>query len=224
MHNDRYPPLQPIGQGVAAPAPDGNGEIRIIRKGRTHNRHGKTILTVRLHQTFFAGNFFAGILPVWVVQRRGLRNEIVSRRLLIRRGGADEDILLDPAGKESQVALDIIRRVRDPVHDDIKLQVLQSGADVLRLPYVGSQSMTTGQMRGPRSAIEQIELESPGDRLPTDRRADEAGAAAKQHSNSRIVLLFECPRPSTLSGRSGSDSRSGAATGWLPSASVVEYQ
>ena len=133
MHNDRQALFQPIGQGVAAPPADGDREIRIIGQGGPHNRHGKTFLPVGVQQTFLAGDLVAGVLPVWVVQRRRLRNQIVSRRLLIRRSRADKDKLLDPAAEERQVALDILRRVGDPVDDDIKLQVLQSGAHVCRI-------------------------------------------------------------------------------------------
>ena len=188
MHDDRPALVQPIGQGVAAPPADGNREVRIIRQGGAHDRHGKAFLTVRVQQTFLARDLVAGILPVWVVQRRRFSDQIVRRRLLICRGGADEDVLLDPAAEERQVALDILRRVGDPVDDDIERHVLQGGARVRQIVYVGSQALAPGQICGPRAAIEQIELEAVGDRLPTDRRADEAGAADEQNSHSRCVL------------------------------------
>src|SRR5665648_1064793 len=94
-----------------------------------------------------ASDVYKRQLPIRVGERRRLRDEVVFRRLLIHRGRADEDVLLDSTPKERHVALDVVRGIGDPVDDDVELKISQGGANVARAAYVCGHHVTAGQMR-----------------------------------------------------------------------------
>ena len=190
MHDDRQALQHPVGQRVGAPAPESDGEVGAIRHRRTHDGRGETLVAVRLHQTFFASDLAARVVPERVGEWRRFGDEIVVRRLLVGRGRADEDVLLDPPLKETEVALDVVGRVGGPIDHHIEVQTPQGGAHVIRTVDVGDQVMTAGRFGASRSAIKQIELESPGDRHPADRGADDPGAADEKHPHGLRLLSF----------------------------------
>ncbi len=139
MHDDRPTAHEPVRQRVGAPPAQSDREVRVVRHRRAHDRRGEALVAVRLHQALFAGDLVAGVLPVGVGERCGLGDEVVGRRLLVRRGRADEDVLPDPAPEQCEVALDVIRRVGDPVDDDVELQAPQRRMHVIRAVDVGGQ-------------------------------------------------------------------------------------
>jgi len=210
MHDDRPALQEPVGQGVAAPPPDRDREIRIIGQRGPHDRHRKAVLPVRPHQAVLAGDLVAGVVPERIAEGRGFRDEVVRGRLLIGGGRADEHELPGPATEQGQVPLDILRRVGDPVHNRIERQVPQDAADLLLAVHICGQAMAAGQVCGPLPAVEQVELNAPGNRLPADRRADEARSADEEDSHGTSLYrtwdegqVNVGPRPDVFKGRQG---------------------
>lgn len=80
---------------------------------------------IGFHQPFFAGNFVARVLPVWILQWRLFGNQVMFRRLLIGGGRADEDQLIRYVTKQSKVAFDIIYGVRKEVHNRVEIVTSQ---------------------------------------------------------------------------------------------------
>ncbi len=142
---------------------------------------GKPLVPVRPHQTRFAGDLVAGVLPEGVGERRRLGEEIVRRWLLVYGSRADEHILPDATAEQRYVAFDIIRRVADPVDDDVELQTPHRRTHVIRAVDVGGQDTSARQVDRVQPAVEHVELEALGDRKAADRRADEAGATDEEH-------------------------------------------
>ena len=81
---------------------------------RAHHRHGKAVLPVLLHQPIFAGDLVARVLPEGVGQGCRFRDPVMGDRLLVRRGGADEDVLPRLAAKQLDISFYLIDAEGEP--------------------------------------------------------------------------------------------------------------
>jgi len=88
------------------------------RRADDGNREG--VLTMGSPQALFAGNFVAGVFPVGIAEGRRFCDQIIGGRPLVRARRADENELARAAAEKVDVALDISRRVRDPIDDCIE--------------------------------------------------------------------------------------------------------
>ncbi len=155
MGDDWLPFFQAVGQGVAAPPADRDGEIGIIGERWPHDGNRESVLTIGLQQARFARDLVAGVRPVRVIQRRRFGDPIAGGRLLVRRGGANEDVLLGPTAEECEIALDIIGCIRDPIHHYVELAILEDGMDGCWLMDVGRQMVDAGDCVMARATMQQ---------------------------------------------------------------------
>ena len=100
--------------------------------------------------------------------------------LLIGRGRADKDVLPGDPREELNVALDILGRERDPVHDSIEPVPLQSLTDFFRLVNVADDVVSAGDIYLVLSSVEQVQIDALVYRQSADGSADVACAANKQ--------------------------------------------
>ena len=75
----------------------------VIGMAGTDDGHRETIFPVLLHQVFFAGDFVAGILPIRIMQRSALGDEIIGAGLLISGGGGNIDRINSRISKTSAI-------------------------------------------------------------------------------------------------------------------------
>jgi hypothetical protein len=107
--------------------------------------------------------------------------------LLIRTGGADENVLPGSAAKQFQVALDLRRRIRDPVDDGIKPPAAESLGNRGWVINVGVHRLrATDHFRRP-SAGKQSQTDSALHRQTAAGAADDARPADKENFHAPFV-------------------------------------
>ncbi len=131
-------------------------------------------------------------------QRRRLRNQIVPRRLLIRRRRADKHKLLRPPPKHRNVPLNILRRIRDPIHHHIKVHPLNRPPQPRLILYIRHQTPAPRRrrkpaLRPPPPPVQQIQLHSPLHRHPAHRRANKPRPPNKQHPHLHLLPSHVAP-------------------------------
>ena len=122
------PTVVPAGIMVSPYVWDG----RTIVMGNCFSRYSRV-------EPLFAGDLVPAVLPVRVYKRRGLRDGEMRRRLLVRAGGADENVLRRPAAEKRNVRLQLLRGENEPVHHGVEAQSVQRRADRGGVLYVGNK-------------------------------------------------------------------------------------
>ena len=104
----------------------------VVGVRRAHDRRREACPRGRRDSSVLAGDLVPGVLPVRVAAAASIRSPAPAGRRLIRRGGADEDILAGPTAEKVQIGLYVLGGVGHPVHDHVELPIAQ------RLPHRGA--------------------------------------------------------------------------------------
>src|SRR4029078_8921626 len=125
-------------------------------------------------------NFVARIVPIGVVQGRGLGDDVMGGWLLIGRCGTDKEELFDLAAKQFEAALDIRGLVRNPIYNHVKLDAAHCRPRLVRVMHIGGELHHSRRRSLAESTIEMKDLVPLGDGELCDRGADKARAPNKE--------------------------------------------
>ena len=146
------------------------------------------------HQPVFAGGLIAAILPIRVAQRSRLRDQRIHRRLLIRRRGRNENILIGSPAEKANVPLQLFHVKNDEVRHDVKMEIAQQLAHLFFVVHIHTKGF------GPRrqrmiSPVQQIKLPAFFQAALADRIGDRSRAANKQRfSHEGFLLSISSPK------------------------------
>ena len=172
VNDDLLSPLDTVDGCVFGPSADGDRNDRIIGMRRPDDRGRKAFLLVKISQFHFTCDFVARVLPERVRQWSRFGDNRMLRRPLIRRGGADEDVLLRFAPKKLVVSLNILFTKRDPIDDGVPFVPFESGREFGGIRDVADDCARTGQSGRPLSPIQKMELDSSLDAQPAHGSTD----------------------------------------------------
>ena len=140
-------------------------EGRTIVTGKRRSRNSRI-------SRVFAGDLVARIFPIGIFERRFFGDEVMGGRLLVGAGGADENELARPVAKEVDVALDVRRKICDPIHDHVERAAAEQGSHCLRIAVdiAGMEFRSCGDgILFPRAAVKKSQV-PPDARSPAPRR------------------------------------------------------
>lgn len=116
MHDDGQIRSHPVKDGAAVL----EGEERlVVGVGGTDNGRLEETLPVGLRELLLASDLVATVLPVGIVEGRGLGDGEVAHRFVICGSAADEDELFGQSPEEIDVSIDVLGRERHEVHHRI---------------------------------------------------------------------------------------------------------
>ena len=150
-----------------------------------HDRGREARVAVGGDQQVLAGDLVPGVLPERVAQRRRLGHRHPRRRLLVRRRGADEHVLPDPAGEQLDVGGDVVGQEGAELRHGVELAVTDGGVDRGGVGGVRDQRLDlVGQVAGAAlAAVHHGDLMAAGHRQPHAGGADHATAADEEDAS-----------------------------------------
>ncbi len=157
-------------------------ERAVVGVRRPDDRGREPLLTVGVDEDVLTGDLVPCVLGEWVAERRRLDHREALRRLLVRRGGADEHVLTDASGEPVDVGLHVLRREGRELRDDVELAGAEDLGDGVRVADVRAEEF---DLLGERADVGQpavqdrhvvAERHGSGD----GRRGDDAAAADEQ--------------------------------------------
>ena len=150
----------------------------VVGVARADYRHGEAVLAVLPHQILLAGYLVAGVLPMWVREGSALRYPVVGQRLLVRRRGADVDVLLRPASEQTHVALDLLGHEADELADAVKGHIAESLRSPLLVADIAVYQLhARGKLAAPAAAVEEVHVLALFGEQTRDSHADSTRAA-----------------------------------------------
>src|SRR6266498_6095825 len=129
-------------------------------------------------------------------QGRGLGNQIMRRRLLIRAGRTDEDELPRAPAKELKITLNIIRRIGHPIHHGVvgnSRKGLVRGPNVMNIKGQCFHAGWQGDFM--LSAVYQSKVDATLRRQLCTGCADESRSADKEYLHADFVAGSGCVWP-----------------------------
>ena len=120
VHDDRPAAAHAGRASVGSPSRRSRSAGRVVGVRRAHDRRREAALAPGAHEHVLAGDLVPRVLPERVLERRRLRDEAASGRLLVGGGRADEHVLPACAARRAAVALDLLGGEGDPVHDRVE--------------------------------------------------------------------------------------------------------
>ena len=159
-----------------------------------HHGEGEAVFPILPHQPVFAGGLIAAILPIRVAQRSRLRDQRIHRRLLIRRRGRNENILIGSPAEKANVPLQLFHVKNDEVRHDVKMEITQQLAHLFFVVHIHTKGFSPRRQRM-ISPVQQIKLPAFFQAALADRIGDRSRAANKQRfSHEGFLLSISSPK------------------------------
>jgi serine/threonine-protein kinase len=137
---------------------------------------------------------------------------------LVRRGGADEDVLPSTSSKELEIELDVSRQKANPLDDHVELTVPEGVARRSRVPDVASKNVDAGGGGMPLGdpTTEKADVVPARESQSRARRTDDPGAAYEKDLHADQASRSKGPVTAHLSTSEGAPAPPASVAGRTP--------